>query len=212
MNGEFPFTLKDGFFYNCSLNILQNQYNRVFLIALKSLIKISDNLGNQLVIMASDRNYHSLIHKKDLVILKAEQIKVYDKQKNDYFISFNDETIGKLEIDESGNWMIDTQMVFLLLLWIYIDHCTTSQQRINAKLALINCYLIKSPMIHKYIPEFLSYIQKQFIFSPDDFNPVYIYHLSNLAKTNINNKQIKLTFMNLKETVFVQNILNRHLK
>lgn len=118
---------------------------------------------------------------------------------------FNDDTIGKLEIDESGNWMIDTPMVFLLLLWIYIDHCTTSQQRINAKLALVNCYLI-----HKYIPEFLSYIQKQFIFSPDDFNPVYIYHLSNLAKTNINNKQIQLTFKNLKETVFVQNILNRH--
>lgn len=71
-----------------------------------------------------------------------------------------------------------------------IEHCTTAEQRALAKLAFVNCWLIKSPMIYKYMPKFLTYIQKQMVFTPDDFNSVYIHYLSSLAKNNKSDEQI----------------------
>lgn len=193
MSGEFPYQLNEGFFRSCALNYLHNRNIKIFYIALKTLIKsetIMNNLGKQLVIMAQDRTYHSLIHKKDLVYIKPEQIARFERGQNDFVINFADGSKGKIEIDESGSWLIDTPMVLLLLLWIFIDNCTTSAQRICAKLTIVDCMMIKSPMIQQYMPEFLNYIQDKLLFMTNDFNPIYIHHLSTLAINNLENEQI----------------------
>ena len=45
------------------------------------------------------------------------------------------------------------------------------------------------------MPEFLTYIQDKLAFLPDDFNSVYIHHLSTLALKNQNNPQIVNFYM-----------------
>ena len=198
-SGLFPFNLEKGFFLSCSLNFIQSSNVQIFFNAIQALIKsetFMNNLGKSIVIMAQDRIYHSLIHKKDMVFIMPNEIETYKKDnEKDYVIDFKDGSKGIIKIDDSGSWLIDTPIVLLLLLWIFIDNCKTSAQRVCAKLAIVDCMLIQSPMISKYMPEFLTYIQDKLTFLPDDFNSVYIHHLSTLALKNQNNPQIVNFYM-----------------
>ncbi|KAK8872204.1 hypothetical protein M9Y10_007969 [Tritrichomonas musculus] len=191
--GSFPYSLNKGFFHNISLNFLQSSNVQTLYNSLKGLLgseSFMDNLGKQLLLMARDRIYHCLIHKKDMIYIPKEKVSSFSKKENDFLIDFPDGSKGKIEIDESGNWMVNTPMVLLLLLWIYIENCSTPEQRICAKLVLVDCWLIKSPMIMQYMPEFLTYIENNLMFTPIDFNVEYIQHLSLLAAQNQKNEQI----------------------
>ncbi|KAK8852927.1 hypothetical protein M9Y10_017921 [Tritrichomonas musculus] len=200
----FPYPLYKGFFMSCSMNFIQDSNVQIFFIAIKTLIKSEEfmnYLGKKLVIMAQDRDYHSLLHKKDLVFIPTDELESFVPSKNDYIIDFPDGSKGKIEIDDSGSWINDTPMVFLLLLWIFIDNCTTPFQRTCAKLAIVDCMLIQSPMIQKYMSQFLTYLQRKIDFTPEDFNSVYIYQLSLLAQKNPKDSHI-INFYNCEKTCF----------
>lgn len=202
MKGVFLYSLNDGCFQSCSLKHLHSSNAQTFLNAIKILLKsqsFMDNLGKHLVIMAQDRAYHDLIHKKDLVYIKKDQLDSYEQRENDYLITFSDGLKGRIEIDDNGSWMIDTPIVFLILLWIFIDHCTSPEQQTNAKLAIVDCMMIKSQMIYQFIPEFLDFIQRRMFFSPKAFTPLYIHHLSYLASMNQRNIKIMSFYENEKK-------------
>ena len=78
-----------------------------------------------------------------MMFIMPNEIETYKKDnEKDYVIDFKDGSKGIIKIDDSGSWLIDTPFVLLLLLWIFIDNCKTSAQRVCAKLEIVDCMLI----------------------------------------------------------------------
>ena len=178
---SFPMDLGIGLIDSISMNAIMDDTIAAVLHMLRLSLESNDflnELGQYVVQLARSKELHCMSRKRDMLFVPSGLNPSENATKEGIRIEFSDGSSGIIQQDSWGNWSADTPIVFLTLLWILIDNCKTPEQRINAKLALMDSWIVGSPMIQEVLPEFLMYMQRKMTFTPFDFNKEYIHHLA----------------------------------
>lgn len=178
---SFPMELDIGLIDSISMNAIMDDTIAAVLHMLRLSVESKDflnELGRYVVQLARSKELHCMSRKRDMLFVPSGLNPSENATKEGIRIEFLDGSSGIIQQDSWGHWSADTPIVFLTLLWILIDNCKTSEQRINAKLALIDSWIVGSPMIKEVLLEFLMYMQRKMTFTPFDFNEEYIHHLA----------------------------------
>ena len=86
----------------------------------------------------------------------------------------SDREISVLDIKPMNNtWIYDTAFEMLLLLKNFVFIATTEEERMAAKKILLDTFIVQSPFIYMYLPQFADLMQVQIPISPFETDESY---------------------------------------
>ena len=87
--------------------------------------------------------------------------------------------VSTLEVNPMNNtWVFDTAFELLLLLKSFVFIASSEKERMTAKKILLDCFIVQSPFVYTYLPQFADLMQVQIPVNPFDSDDEYAKRLA----------------------------------